>query len=732
MAERLKWLRGRLSNRPDSEHGQALVRIVLILLILCYVLLPSSRHGLEADTYHDVLQIVLTGLVLSLGIFAALLARPGRSDARRIVGMLADYGLMAAGMIAMGEPLAWVYVVVMWVTVGNGLRYGNRYLYLAVAMALASFGTVLVSNDFWGQIRGLGIGLLVGLAAVPLYLSSLLRQLTRATEEARRASEAKSRFLANMSHEFRTPLNGLAGMSELLATTRLDDEQRECVRTIQASTRTLMALVEDVLDISAIEAGKLKLNLQDFSPREMVASIGLILHPQARAKNLDYLVVIGDDVPELVNGDAGHVRQVLLNLVGNAVKFTDQGRVRIDVEAVPGAVDDARTRLRFSVTDTGIGIPATMRGRLFEAFEQAAAGLARRSGGTGLGTTIAKGLAEAMGGRIGFESMEGRGSRFWVEIPFAGPQERSARPLTASVAEIEGETAVRDAGGNVIAFADPFLRHRARVRSMQLLVADDYEANRMVLQRLLQKAGHRVTSVEGGEEVLDAMAASDYDAIIVDLHMPGISGLDLLKQLRVMQAGGSGARTPVIVLSADVTPESIQRCEQAGAYAFLAKPVAAGRLLETLSDIAAQRGRRSATLAPRPLAATEAQPGVLDSSVLDELAAMGMGEEFEREFISHCLADADGCIGAMSHAAEAADWARLRDHAHAIKGVAANMGLVKVAEQGSELMRMADWQIRNEWRQRLAMLNAALTQGRDALMARQQASGVRDGGGESG
>ena len=731
MAEAFAWLRCRLANRPDSEHGQALVRIVLILLILAYVLLPSSRDGLEPAQYRTVLAIVLTGLTLSLGIFAALLARPGRSDVRRVVGMLADYGLMAAGMIAMGEPLAWVYVMVMWVTVGNGLRYGNRYLYVAVAMAVASFGTVLVSNDFWAQLRGLGVGLLVGLAAVPLYLSSLLRQLTRATEEARRASEAKSRFLANMSHEFRTPLNGLGGMSELLATTRLDDEQRECVRTIQASTRTLMALVEDVLDISAIEAGKLKLNLSDFSPREVVSSIGLILHPQARAKNIDYLVVVGDGVPETVHGDSGHVRQVLLNLVGNAVKFTDQGKVRLDVEVAPAAADDPRTRLRFSVTDTGIGIPAAMRGRLFEAFEQADAGLARRYGGTGLGTTIAKGLTEAMGGRIGFESLEGRGSRFWVELPFAAPQERALRPSAAPIAEVESETALRDGGDNIIAFADPFLRHRARVRSMQLLVADDYEANRMVLQRLLQKAGHRVTSVEGGEEVLDAMAASDYDAVIVDLHMPGVSGLDLLKQLRVMQAGG-GPRTPVVVLSADVTPESIQLCEQAGAYAFLAKPVAAGRLLETLSDIAAQRGRRNAVLPARPDVG-EAPVGVLDSSVLDELAAMGMGEEFEREFIAHCLADADGCIGAMTHAAEAADWARLRDHAHAIKGVAANMGLVKVAEQGSELMRLADWQIRNEWRQRIAMLNAALTQGRDALAARQQARGnLRDGGGEPG
>ncbi|HET6397103.1 MAG TPA: ATP-binding protein [Pseudoxanthomonas sp.] len=726
MRNPVAWVKRRLSQRPDSEHGQAVVRVVLILLILCYVLLPSSRAALEPAEYRDMLAIVLSGLALSLGIFAALLAWPGRSDARRVVGMLADYGLMAAGMIRMGEPLSWGYVVIMWVTVGNGLRFGNHYLKLAVTMALASFGAVLAFGDHWADSIPSGLGLLAGLAAVPLYLSSLLKQLTRATEEARRASEAKSRFLANMSHEFRTPLNGLAGMSELLATTRLDEEQRECVRTIQASTRSLLALVEDVLDISAIEAGKVRLHREDFSPRELLASIGLILQPQARAKKLDYLVVVDDRVPELLHGDAGHLRQILLNLVGNAVKFTEQGRVRVDVEPVAGAPGDGRVRLRFTITDTGIGIPAAMRGRLFEAFEQGDAGLARRHGGTGLGTTIAKGLTEAMGGRIGYEAPDARGSRFWVEIPFEQP---AMQALRSTPAVHEGDAALHDSGGNVIAFADPFLRHRARVRSMQILVADDYEANRMVLQRLLQKAGHRPTSVAGGEEVLDMLAAADFDAVIVDLHMPGISGLDLLAHMRVMQAG-TGARTPVVVLSADVTPESIQRCEQAGAYAFLGKPVSAGRLLEVLADIAAHRGRRKgADLARGEGEGTAGGTDVLDPSVLDELAAMGMGEEFEREFVAHCLADADECLVAMRGAAQAAEWAQMREHAHAIKGVAANMGLVKVSALGSEVMRLADWQLRDEWQQRVSALDAALDQGRTALAGRWgRDEGARDGG----
>ncbi|MEG0186947.1 MAG: histidine kinase dimerization/phospho-acceptor domain-containing protein, partial [Stenotrophomonas sp.] len=205
-----------------------------------YVLLPSARHDLPQAQYVGVLAIVLTGLSLSLLLFGWLLWRPGRSDPRRVLGMLADYGLIAAGMIQMGEPLSWVYIVVMWVTVGNGMRFGNHYLYVAVAMAMVSFGSTALSTPYWQQNARLAIGLWLGLAAVPLYFSTLLRQLTEAMAEARRASEAKSRFLANMSHEFRTPLNGLNGMTEVLATTRLDDEQRECVSTIQASSRSLL------------------------------------------------------------------------------------------------------------------------------------------------------------------------------------------------------------------------------------------------------------------------------------------------------------------------------------------------------------------------------------------------------------------------------------------------------------------------------------------------------------
>lgn len=716
MFDLLNNLKSRFEHRPDSEHGQAIVRLAVLFIVLIYIVIRQQLEHLEGTDTSLIMMMVAVDFVIGAGLLVGILIKPGVSHMRRAIGMVFDYGLMTAAMIKIGEPLAWVYVIFMWVTVGNGLRYGSRYLSVAVAMAAIGFGSVLAFNDYWLQNGVLGLGLLLGLIAVPMYLSGLLRALTKATQEAHRANAAKSRFLANMSHEFRTPLNGLSGTSELLGTTPLDNEQRDYVNTIQAATRSLLALVEDVLDISAIEAGKLRLTNEIFDLRELLDNIGFILQPAARAKQLDYLVEVFPDVPDRVSGDPAHLRQVLLNLVNNAVKFTDRGFVRLEVVSI-GETSAGAARLRFTIVDSGVGIPASARVRLFEAFEQADASLARRHGGTGLGTTIAKGLTEAMGGRIGFESTENSGSKFWVELPFGLPAvSEQALDESAIVGyEHASEADLALQSENVIAFSDPFRRHRVRTRAMQILIADDHAANRMVLQSLLQKAGHRVVAVNDGEAVLSALESSDYDVAIVDLHMPELSGLDMLRQLRIMEAG-SKRSTPVIVLSADVTPQSIKQCEQAGAKAFMAKPVVASRLLDALAEISVS-GQVSV-----PEQATRVSMGgmddVLDPQVLEEFDALGMGQEFEVKFIGQCLSDAQECIRRVESYGQQEQWEQIREQAHALKGVASNIGLIKLSAAAGEIMRLADWQVAREWRQRLSGLRERLEQGNIAVSAR--------------
>jgi signal transduction histidine kinase/ligand-binding sensor domain-containing protein/DNA-binding NarL/FixJ family response regulator len=491
------------------------------------------------------------------------------------------------------------------------------------------------------------------------------KEARTAKEEADRANRLKSEFLANMSHEIRTPMNAVIGMSSILASSRLTSEQRDYVGTIRSSGESLLALLNDILDFSKIEAGKLAIEASPFALRPCVEEAVALLAAQAARKGLEIGCRVDPAVPALIESDATRLRQVLVNLLGNAVKFTAAGEVLVLVEACspPQLERGAMVELRFAVRDTGIGISADRMHRLFRPFSQADSSTSRLYGGTGLGLAICHRLAQGLGGRIWVESKPGEGSTFWFTIrcrvvdtalPPDGGEVSPGGPR-------ENESADRIAGSGL-----PPLR---------ILVAEDNVVNQKVALLLLQRLGYAADLAADGEETLAALRRQRYDVILMDVQMPGMDGLETTRRIR--DEWPAAERPRIIAVTANALREDRETCLSAGMDDYLSKPV----LLEDLRA-ALCRGLGAAMPAPLPTTAANGDMESLDPKYIDQLWQLQArtGQELVSPIIDRFLAEAPRRLEELRLALAAKDDRHLVFVAHAFKGSGAQLGARRLAQ----------------------------------------------------
>jgi len=579
----------------------------------------NTGDGLAASVVADrsaaALRAVFTHHAAAAAALDGLLAARMHRLARRRTSLL----LLVAAVIAV--------VTYLWAAFYSAVRHA--------VTQLDSVSKRMLTGDFTQRVV---VDSRDELYQVVESFNSIAARLRTEWERADAATRAKSDFLAMMSHEIRTPLSGVLGMLHLLLDTPLSERQRHYAQTIRDSGEALLGILNDILDFSKMEAGKLHLQPVDFDLGRVVTSVTTLLSARAREKRVALESALAPDVPRALRGDAGRLRQVLLNLVANAIKFTDAGTVRVEVARL-----DGHQTLRFAVADTGIGIAADAQQRLFQEFSQIDDSGGRRFGGTGLGLAISKKIVTAMGGTIGVDSVPGSGSTFW---------------FTLALAPAAGEAAPE---------APQALHAEAPLPPLRVLVAEDNPVNQEVTAGILRQRGHHVDIVADGHAAVEAVRAGTYDVVLMDVHMPRLDGIEATRVIRGL-SGGKGD-LPIIALSASALRDETERALAAGMNGHLTKPIDPAALAAALARYTRAAGAGSSA----------ALAAAVDEEHL-RLLIESLGPAKVEELVSELPEHVRPHHQQLKEAQAQGDLAAVRTAAHALTGMAASLGLTALSE----------------------------------------------------